>query len=137
MKILRWVLGAVVGLWALYGAFPLVLNVAHKLGKLPASPEGQKYLALMDATQWWQLGLWALMTLLLLVAAWRLFTGGKALMVFVLGALVNVVMWWFFHDMAAYKATFSAQELMFDYYIFCGEAVMAVLIWLTERRKAA
>lgn len=138
MKILRWVLGALVGLWSLNNLFIVGMTAAHKLGKLPPLPaEHQRLLPLMDATPWWQVGLWSFLTLLLIVTAWRLFTGGKAAMTFLLALVSHVVLWWFMHQLPAYGVAFTPEELKMDYYILGAEAVVLVLIWLTERRKSA
>ena len=138
MKILRWVLGALVAAWALWGGFPIVLTAAYKLGKLTDIPaDERKYIPLMEATQWWQLGLWALYTLLLLVVAWRLVRGGKALMVMVLALVANLAMWWSFQGMPSYQATFTAAERQFDYYIMAGLVVLTLVVWFLDRRKPA
>lgn len=136
MKVLRWVLGALVlayaGMCALMGG----LNVAHKLGKLTTVPADlQRMVPLWDATPMWQLAIWGAAALLLLVSAWRLFTGGKALGVFLLAIVADVATWWFMHSLPAYQTVFTKAEQQYDYCIMGGMVAVAVLIWLTERGK--
>jgi hypothetical protein len=138
MKFLRWVLGALVALWSLMNLLNVGMTGLHKLGKLPPLPEAeQRLVPLMEATPLWMLGLWGLFTLLLIMTAWRLFTGGRALGVYLLALGVHVALWWVMHRMPAYSAAFTPEEMSWDYYILAGEAVVALLIWLTGRRKAA
>lgn len=136
MKVLRWVLGALV---LAYGALCVLmagLNVAHKLGKLSTVPTDlQRMVPLWDATPMWQLAIFGVGGLLALMAAWRLFTGGKALGVFVLAAAAEVGAWWFMHKLPAYSTVFTKAELQYDYYTWGALGVVAVLIWLTERGK--
>ncbi|MDO9223103.1 MAG: hypothetical protein Q7U20_05235 [Caulobacter sp.] len=136
MKILRWVLGALV---LAYGAMCVLmagLNLAYKLGKLATVPADlQRMVPLWEATQMWHLALFGVGGLLLLMTAWRLFTGGKALGVFILAIVVEVAVWWFMHNLPAYQTVFTKAELQYDYYTWGTMAVVAVLIWLTERGK--
>lgn len=136
MKFLRWVLGALVlaygGLCALMGG----MNALHKLGKLATVPaEMQRMVPLWDATPWWQLAVWGLTALLLLVTAWRLFTGGKALGVFLLAVAADVATWWFMHKLPAYQTVFTKAELTYDYYTIGAMVLVALLIGVTERGK--
>lgn len=136
MKFLRWVLGALVLAYAGMCGLMAGMNALHKLGRLTTVPaEMQRMVPLWDATPWWQLALWGAVTLLLLVTAWRLFTGGKAFGVFVLAIAADVATWWFMHNLPAYKTVFTKAELQYDYYLIGGMVVAAVLIWLTERGK--
>lgn len=138
MKIVRWVLGALIAAWALYTAMPIVFTTAHKLGQLKNIPaEEQKYVPLMEATQWWQVGLWTLFTVLLLLVAWRIIRGGKAFMLMVLALVANLAMWWSFQGMAVYQSTFTAAEKQFDYIIMGSLVALTVVCWFLDRRKAA
>jgi len=137
MKFLRWVLGALTLAYGLMGLLMAGLNAAHKLGQLKTVPEDlQRMVPLWDATPWWQLGVWGLVILMLLVAAMRLFRGGKAFGPFALALIGEGVLWWTMHKLPAYQTVFTAAELKYDYYILGGMAVAAVLIWLSERGKA-
>ncbi len=136
MKVLRWVLGALVLAYAGMCAFVGGLNALHKLGQLKDVPaEVQRMVPLWDATPWWQLGVWGVICLLLLVAAWRLFTGGKAFGVMALAAVADIGLWWVMHKMPAYQAAFTPEELKMDPYILGALIVAAVLVWFTERGK--
>ena len=136
MKLLRWVLGALVlayaGMCALMGG----LNAVHKLGKLTTVPaELQRMVPLWDATPWWQLAVWGVVVLLLLTAALRLFQGGKAFGVFALAVVGEVGLWWVMHKLPAYNAAFTPAELKTDPYILGGLVVAGLLIWVTERDR--
>ena len=136
MKILRWVLGALVLAHGALSALMAGLNVAHKLGKLTAVPaELQRMVPLWDATPWWQLGLWGAAALLLLVSAWRLFTGARAFGPLLLAVAASVASWWFMHNLPAYQTVFTKAELQYDYYTFGVMAVVLVLTWVTDRGK--
>lgn len=136
MKLLRWVLGALLLALGALSALMAGLNLAHKLGKLSTVPADlQRMVPLWDATPMWQLALFGATALLMLVTAWRLFTGGKALGVFVLAVAAHVATWWFMHGLPAYSTVFTKAELRYDYYTFGAIAVVGVLIWLSERGK--
>lgn len=137
MKLLRWALGAVTGLWALYSAYPLVMITLYKVhvgGEVPA--DAQRFVPLMEATAWWQLLVWAVSVILLLVAAWRLLRGGKAFAPFALSVVISAAHWWYMVSGPVYTKVFTAQELMADYYILAGEVVVGLLIWWSERSKS-
>ena len=129
MKVLRWVLGALV---LVYGGMCVLmagLNGAHKLGKLGEVPADlQRMVPLWDATPMWQLAIFGAGGLLALMAAWRLFTGGKALGVFALAVVAEVAAWWFMHKLPAYGTVFTKAELQYDYYTWGALAVVGVLI---------
>lgn len=138
MKFLRWALGLVMALWAVMNGLNIGMTALYKLGKLPPLPPAEQRLEpLMAATPWWMLGLWTVIFVLLVRTAWRLFRDGKALGGFLLALVLHLVMWWFMHAMPAYQAAFTPMELKSDYVIFAVEALVAVLIWLSERRKPA
>jgi len=95
----------------------------------------QRLVPLWEATPWWQLGLWGLVALLLLMTAMRLFSGGKAFMTLLLATVGEIVLWWFMHSTPAYQAAFTKQELMYDYYTMGVLGVALVIVWLSERGK--
>ena len=96
MKYFRWLLGLIALGWGLYAATPMVFTALYKFDpSKPVPAEGQRFIALMQATPWWVVGAWAAMFLLTMLAAWRLFRGGPAAMVlglvFILvGAIVSL-----------------------------------------------
>jgi hypothetical protein len=136
MKFVRWLLGLVALGWGLYAAMPMVFTILHKLGQSKnVPPEAQRFLALMDATPWWVVGVWALVFVVTMMAAWRLFRGGKAAVLLAIATLGNLGIWWVFHDLPVYKSTFTAAELQMDYYIIAGYVAATVIAWFTERGK--
>lgn len=136
MKYFRWLLGLVALGWGLYGAMPMVFTTMYKLAPdKPVPADGQRFVPLMQATPWWVVGVWAVMFLLTMLAAWRLFRGGSAALFLAVATVANAGLWWAFHDMAVYKSTFTAAEMQMDYAIMAGYAAATVLAWLTERGR--
>ena len=136
MKFLRWVLGALVLAYAGMCGLMAGMNALHKLGRLATVPaEMQRMVPLWDATPWWQLALWGGVVVLLLVTVMRLFTGGKALGVFVLATAGEIATWWVMHKLPAYQTVFTKAELQYDYYIIGAMILVALLIGVTERGK--
>lgn len=136
MKYFRWLLGLIALGWGLYAATPMVFTALYKFDpSKPVPAEGQRFIALMQATPWWVVGAWAAMFLLTMLAAWRLFRGGPAAMLLGLVTIANAGIWWVFHNMPVYKSTFTASELQMDYYIMGGLVAATVVVWLTERGK--
>lgn len=136
MKVLRWVLGALVLAYAALCGLVGGMTAAHKLGKMATVPaDVQRMIPLWDATPWWQVAVWGVIVLLLLVSAWRLFTGGKAFGVLLLAVVADAGLWWMMHKMPAYQAAFTPAELKMDPYILGALLVVLVLTWLTERGK--
>jgi len=136
MSLLRWVLNLLIGGWGLYNLMPILSTVAHKTGNLkPVPAEAQRFIPLMDATQWWHLGVWGALVLLLLAASWRIFSGGKAALLLAIATVLNAGLWWVFQGLPVYKQVFTPAELQADYYILGGMAVATLVAWLTERGK--
>lgn len=134
MRILRLVLGVLVTLAALWELYPLSMTAGYKLHLLAATGAEAKYVPLMQATQWWQVGIWGLFVVLMAMTAWRLFRGGRALTTFAAGFVVQLAGWWFFHNMPVYRQTFTPAELQMDYYILGVMLLVGVLIWWSESR---
>ncbi|MDP1630751.1 MAG: hypothetical protein Q8L66_04965 [Caulobacter sp.] len=136
MKVLRWVLGALALAYVGMSGLMAGLNALHKLGRLTTVPADlQRMVPLWDATPWWQLAVWGASLLLMLIVAWRLFTGGRAFGVYVLAVAANIAGWWFMQSQAAYQTVFTAAELQYDYYSIGALIVVGIIIWLTERGK--
>ncbi|MFZ5670280.1 MAG: hypothetical protein ACOY4K_12370 [Pseudomonadota bacterium] len=136
MSMLRWGLNLLIGGWGLYNLMPVLSTAAYKTGNLkPVPADVQRYTPLMEATQWWHLGVWAVLVLLLLAASWRIFSGAKAALLMAIATVLDVGLWWLFSQMPAYKQVFTAAELQADYYIMGGLAVATLVTWLTERGK--
>ena len=73
MKILRWILGGVLALYALLSAVTVVgFATAYKLGLMAADkPELKKIEPYMAGVSWFELALGSLTVILLALAAWR------------------------------------------------------------------
>lgn len=137
MRILRMVLAVLTALEALWELYPLAMTVGYKMHLLSATGAEAKYVPLMQATQWWQIAIWIAVTVLLAVTAWRLFRGAKALALYAVALVLQVIGWWLFHNMPVYSQTFTPAELQMDYWILGGMLVVGVLIWLVESRSAS
>lgn len=138
MKYLRWALGVLLGLYALMGLYPAGVTVGHKTGLLTNLPaDAARMVPLMDAMAWWQVVVWIAALLILGFAAWRLLRGGKALLPFAIGFVVDIGGWLTVQSMDAYRQIFTARELQMDYYILGGLLVALLLTWWIERTPPA
>jgi hypothetical protein len=90
---------------------------------------------LMEPTSWLQLAAWILAFLLFLLAAWRLFKGGKAFAPYIVATLISLANWGYMKMGPVYDSVFTEQELQFDYVIFAVELIVAVLLWWIEHQK--
>ncbi|MFN3856917.1 MAG: hypothetical protein ACK4RV_04145 [Caulobacter sp.] len=138
MKILRWILGGVLALYALLSAVTVVgFATAYKLGLMAADkPELKKIEPYMAGVSWFELALGSLTVILLALAAWRLFTGGRALLVFLAAFVVDLATWLIMSSSEAYQAAFTAEERSADYVVIGVMALIGLAIWWTERRRA-
>jgi hypothetical protein len=136
MKYLRWFLGVVIIGWAGINLLPICTTVAYKLFR-PASPTGDELRMVppMEPTSWLQLAAWILAFLLLLLAAWRLFKGGKAFAPYIVATLISLANWGYMKMGPVYDSVFTEQELQFAYVIFAVELIVAVLLWWIEHQK--
>jgi hypothetical protein len=135
MKYVRWALGVLVGLYTLMGLYHTVLTVGHKAGV--ALPGGAGMEGLMDAIAWWQVAIWLVAMVAYGVAAWRLLRGGKALVPYVVGFVLDTAAWLMLKSTAAYQAAFTPEQLQMDYYVMGALLVGLALTWWTERDSAS
>ena len=137
MRILRYVLGALIGAYALFSLFPIATDAAFKLGMYD-NPTGvvARMIPLWQATSWWHLVLWLVVVALFLVAAWRLLRGGRALAPYAAAFILDMVLWATMKTLPAYRQVFTPAELQSDGYILAFMVVCGVLIWFVERRPA-
>ncbi len=136
MKLLRWVLGALILVYGLLCGLIGGVGALHKMGQLKAVPPHlQRMTPMLDATPWWLLGVWGIVVVLLLMTAMRLFNGGKAFGTFILAVAGEGVLWWFMHKMPTYAGSMHTGGEMHHIYLLGALLVTAVLIWLSERDK--
>jgi hypothetical protein len=133
MKYVRWALGVLVGLYTLMGLYHVVLTVGHKSGMALALPGATEMAGLMDAIAWWQVAVWVVAMVAYGLAAWRLLRGGKALVPYVVGFVLDTAAWLMLKSTAAYQAAFTPEQLRMDYYVMGALLVGLVLTWWTER----
>lgn len=134
MRVLRVILGLIILAWAAMSAFSMGGMALYKLDPDPNVPEyAQRLIPLFEAVPWWMFGLWLVVWLRMLTAAWRLFKGGPALGPFVTAFAAHIALWWFMSRLPAYQQGFTPGELAADYFIIAGMAAVAFLIWLTDR----
>jgi hypothetical protein len=138
MKFFRWFLGLVCVGIALFETLPPVQIAGYKMGYFPATtPDEVRMIPLMDATPYWMLIAWAVVIVLFLVCAWRLFRGQRAFGVYAAAFVINAIFWWFMSQRPVYQQVFTPDELRFDYYVFAVMAVIGAAIFLAERRGRA
>jgi phosphoglycerol transferase MdoB-like AlkP superfamily enzyme len=122
MRFLRWPLGAAVAVLTMLSLAPLLIGLAMN--------------GLMHPDRWLFLGLLAIAVTFLSIAVYRLFRGGAALSAYALGAAAEVG-YQALHSNGAVIGLASTLELLpLEALIVAFHAVLGLLIWLTERRKA-
>jgi hypothetical protein len=137
MRILRIALGFVVGAYAVFCLFPIAANALYKTGRMPApTGEAARMAPLWEATPWWQLAVWTAIVALFLLVAVRLIRGRAALGLYLLAIVADGALWWVMHAGEAYQQAFTPAELQLDYASLAAMILVAVLIWLAERRPA-
>ncbi len=142
-----------------YGAFNTVSPVSTALYKLkdqwPAGwPLAQKalqsslmqggaagadrFVPLMQATNWLQIALWLLADILYILAGLRLFglRPRGAVPVFAVAFLLDVAVWATFKRLPIYDQTFSAAEQQQDFMIFGVLILVGIVMWFAGRRKS-
>ncbi len=96
-----------------------------------------RFVPLMQATNWLQIGLWLLADVLYIFAGFRLFglRPRGAIPVFAVAFLLDVAVWATFKRLPIYDQTFSAAEQQQDFLIFGVLIVVGVVMWLAGRRR--
>jgi len=137
MRILRYLLGALIGAYALFSLFPIATDAAFKLGMFD-NPTGEvaRMIPLWQATAWWHLALWLVVVALFLVAAWRLLRGRRATAPYAAAFILDMALWATMKTLPAYGQVFTPAELELDNYTLAFMVACGVLIWLSERRRA-
>jgi hypothetical protein len=137
MRVLRIALGFVVGAYGVFCMFPIVANALYKAGRLPTpTGEAARMVPLWQATPWWQLAAWTGIVALFLLVAVRLIRSRAAFGLYVLAIVADGALWWVMHAGEAYQQAFTPAELQLDYVTLAAMVLVAVLIWLAERRPA-
>jgi len=137
MWLLRIALGFVVGAYGVFCLFPIVANALYKAGRMPApAGEAARMIPLWDATPWWQLAAWTAIVALFLLVAVRLIRGRPAFGLYLLAIAADGALWWVMHASEAYQLAFTPAEAQLDYATLAAMILVAVLIWLAERRAA-
>lgn len=135
MKYLRWLLIAVMTLYALMSAMPATLTLLHKLHLLRMPDIDKTHGALMDAMTWPQVLVWWAAIILFLVAAYRLgFGRGRAFVVYAVAYVLDVLGWLWMRG-PAYDATFPPNQQQADLIILGVLAVIGALMAWVEMRK--
>lgn len=138
MKYLRWALALLIVLYCSMTAYVMALTVLFKLGRLGAiAAEDQRFIPLMEATPWWHLGLWLAVVVLYLATSWRLVRGGRALVLFGAAFVLDMAGLVAMRGTEVYHRVFTPQELAYDYYVVGALVVGGLLVWWTERSRAA
>src|SRR4029078_10156514 len=107
MMILRVLLAMAVVLQALSSFFPLLGNALYKFGRTEiASGPAARMAPLWAATPWWQLAVWLLGVLLLLVVAWRVIRRRPALGVYAAAIAISLGLNWLMQNGTVYREVF-------------------------------
>jgi hypothetical protein len=125
-------------LYKLQGKWPAGWTMAQKALSYPpfnAGASADRFIPLMQATNWVQIGLWLLADLLYIVAGFRLIgrQPRSAFPVFLVAFILDVATWFTFKRLAVYDQTFSPAEQQQDYVIFGVVVLLGALIWLVGR----
>lgn len=135
MKYVRIVLGVLVGLYALMGLYNYGTGAAVKAGAMQLPASMAKYGPLIETMGWWQVAVLLVITLIYLVAAYRLIRGGKALAPYGIAVALDIAIWLYSKTMAVYDQVFTPAEQQMEY-AFIGALVVGLLVvWWTERSQ--
>jgi hypothetical protein len=137
MKILRVALGVLIGAYGVFCLFPIVTNAVYKAGRMPdPTGEAARMIPLWQATSWWELAAWTGIVALFVVIGARLMRGQTAFGLYLIALGADAGLWWIMHASEAYQRAFTQAELQLDYVMLAAMVVVALLIWIAERRPA-
>ena len=116
MMILRVLIAVAVVIQALSSSFPLLANVLYKTGRTElATGPAARMAPLWAATPWWQLAIWFLGILLLLVVAWRVIRRRPALRFYAAAIVISTGVTWLMQNGAVYREVFREAPQGFDF----------------------
>ncbi len=133
MRTLRWVLTALLGLYALAAAAPVAMTLAYKAGLYtPAAPTMR---ALMAATPAAVLVLWVAVIALYTVAAVQLARRRRALAPLLLALIGDVAVVLLMQGTDAYQAAFSVAQQQVTWALLAAMLVIVLPVWGLERNR--
>jgi hypothetical protein len=134
MKLVRIGLGLIVAAYGVVLLFPALNTTAYKLGLMHRiKPAAVRMVPLWQATQIWQLVVWAIAAILMLSAAVQLFRARPAFRVFIAGFVVTAGLWWVYREMPQYARAFTDMEQRSDYYTLAVMLLVGAGVWAVER----
>ena len=137
MMILRVLIALAVVIQALSSFFPLLGNVLFKVGRTEiASGPAVRMAPLWAATPWWQLAVWLLGVLLLLVVAWRVIRRRPALGVYAAAIAISLGLNWLMQNGTVYREVFRDAPAGFDFARLVILLLGGALIWWVEQQPA-
>jgi hypothetical protein len=137
MMILRVLIAIAVVIQALSSFFPLLGNVLYKSGQVQiASGPAARMAPLWAATPWWQLAIWLLGILLLLVVAWRIIRRRPALGLYAAAIVISMGLNWIMQHGAVYREVFRDAPAGFDFARLVILLLGGALIWWVEQQPA-
>jgi peptidoglycan/LPS O-acetylase OafA/YrhL len=137
MMILRVLIALAVVIQALSSFFPLLGNVLFKVGRTEiASGPAARMAPLWAATPWWQLAVWLLGVLLLLVVAWRVIRRRPALGVYAAAIAISLGLNWLMQNGTVYREVFRDAPAGFDFARLVILLLGGALIWWVEQQPA-
>ena len=135
MMILRILIAIAVVIQALSSFFPLLGNVLYKSGRTEiASGPAERMAPLWAATPWWQLAVWFLGILLLLVVAWRMIRRRPALGIYVAAIAISFGLNWLMQQGAVYREVFRDAPAGFGFARLVILVLGGALIWWVEQQ---
>ena len=132
MRYLRRVIAAALVIYCLWSLLPSVGTAVWKLGLVELPADQVRYQPLMEATSWLQLVVWWTAIVLYLMAAWRLFRGGRAFLPFLVGFVVDVGNYAWTRSQGVYDRVMG-EAITMDYVILAALVLAGAYIWWTER----
>jgi hypothetical protein len=135
MMILRVLIAVAVVIQALSSFFPLLGNVLYKAGRRElATGPAARMAPLWEATPWWQLAIWTLGILLLLVVAWRVIRRRPALGFYAAAIALSTGVNWLMQNGAVYREVFRDAPAGFDFARLVVLLLGGALIWWVEQQ---
>ena len=133
MRTLRWMLTALLGLYALAAAAPVVMTLGNKLGLYTPAEAAMR--ALMAATPTAVLVLWMAVIALYIVAAVQLARRRRALAPLLLALIGDIAVVLLMQGTRAYQAAFSTGEQQVTWALLAAVLLTVIPVWGLERNR--
>ncbi|MGD0190027.1 MAG: hypothetical protein ABSD74_04725 [Rhizomicrobium sp.] len=135
MRIGRWIIAALVLVYALQNLLLAVYLTSLKFGWTHIGADTIRFAPLVHATSVVQIAAWWVALSLMGVATWRLVRNKPALIVFSVAIVLSVATWLSLKLAQGYTRAFDAGEQRFDYVLLALLVVLGASIWIIERNE--